>query len=256
MRNLYIHDGEMCVITGNSGPFNFTLQNVHLARCGEATGPAHDAYFGEGANTVVIDHSLLEQALVGHEVKSRAFVSHFTCNQLRGSQDPYYIDSEEIDCPEGRECHIDNNTIVKGTGSTQPNQVGWGLDIEGGFPPLPGRIWSLNLNNNLMIDDDLGKTHYFVYIGPAVNGSASIMTSPPNLWANNTFVGGPLGTPDPYGSYPFASFHINTPTGYPDPSQVTENGDVQYATRAAAGITQTYPPPPGCSGTVGNMAVP
>jgi len=77
------------------------------------------------------------------------------------------------------------------------------------------------------------------------------MTSPPNTWSNNVFVGGPAGQ-----TWPYFSYHVNTPTGYPDASQVTEVGDVQYATRAAAGITQMYPPPPGCTGTIGNMAVP
>jgi hypothetical protein len=260
MRNLYIHDGEMCVITGNSGSFNFNMQNVHLARCGEGSGPGHDAYFGSAASRVTVDHSLLEQALVGHELKSRASVNHFTCNQFRGSQDAYYMDSEEIDCPEGRECHIDNNVLVKGPGSTQQNQIGWGMDIEDGLPPIAGVTQLLMLNNNIIIDDETGQ-HWFVYIGPyngGAGGLPTIMTAPPNLWTNNTFVGGGLTNSDPYGSYPYLSYRIapSSATGYPDPSQVTESGDTRYATRAAAGITQTYPPPPGCSGAIGNMAVP
>jgi hypothetical protein len=36
------------------------------------------------------------------------------------------------------------------------------------------------------------------YIGPAPNGSASIMTHPPDTWTNNTFVGL---------SFPFSSYH-------------------------------------------------
>jgi hypothetical protein len=55
---------------------------------------------------------------------------------------------------------------------------------------------------------------------------------------------------------PFYSYSLGTSLGYPDTSQVTEVGDAYYATRAAAGITQTYPPPPGCTGTIGNMAIP
>jgi hypothetical protein len=251
MRNLYIHDGEMCVITGNSGSQNFVLYNVHFARCGEGTGPAHDAYFGEGANTVDINHSLVEQALVGHEVKSRAFVNHFTCNQFRGSQDPYYVDSEEIDCPEGHECHIDNNTIVKGLGSAQQNQIGWMTDVEGGLPPQSPHVWSLTLNNNLIIDDDPNKQHWFVYVGPNIVSSSSYITSPPNTWINNIFVGGPVGN-----TYPYLAERLPSLPAYPDPLQVTEVNTQQYATRAAAGITQAYPPPPGCSGTIGNMAVP
>jgi len=43
--------------------------------------------------------SLFEQSLRGHEIKTCAFVSHVTYNQLRGSQDAYnyYVDTEEVD---------------------------------------------------------------------------------------------------------------------------------------------------------------
>jgi hypothetical protein len=250
LRNVYIHDGEMCIISGNSGTFDYSLQNVHFARRGGSAGPAHDAYFGDGANTLSIDHSLLEQALLGHEVKSRAWVTQFTCNQIRGSQDPYYVDSEQIDCAEGRECHIDNNTIVKGLGSTQQNQIGWAQDVESGAPSQPPHKRSLTLNNNIIIDDDPNTTHWFVYMGPAREGP-TYLTSPPNIWSNNIFVGGPAGS-----TWPSLAEILPALPAYPDTSEITEVGTKQFATRAAAGITQMYPPPPGCSGTIGNMAVP
>jgi hypothetical protein len=253
MRNLYLHDGDNCIITGNNQPYDFVVQNLHLARCGGPIGPEHNAYFGDGANTLNWSNTLSEQVLFGHGVKSRAFINHFTCNQFRGSQDPYYVDSEEIDCPEGRECHIDNNTLVKGSGSSQQNQIGWALDTEDARPPQPPHIWSLNLNNNIVISDDLNSAHWFVYIGPAPALTPSIMTSPPYTWSNNVFVGGKAGQAFPYDSFQIDNGSNN---GYPDPTQVTESGDTQFATRAAAGITQTYPPPPGCSGTIGNLAIP
>jgi hypothetical protein len=257
-RNVYIHDGATGMITGNNGgPYNFVLQNVDFARLGGTAGPSHGTYFGDNALNVSIDHSLFEQVNSGHEVKSRAASTTLTCNQLRGSQDPYYVDSEEIDCAEGRTCIINNNTIVKGAGSVQQNQIGWMQDFESGF--VPGITWQLNLNNNIVIDD-LNDQHWFVYIGPSVIGNPSAITSPPNTWTNNIMVGGNLGGTDPYGSYPFYSYHAANGTtniqGYPDPSQVTELGDVRYPNRAAAGITTQFPPPPGCTGTIGNMAVP
>jgi hypothetical protein len=81
------------------------------------------------------------------------------------------------------------------------------------------------------------------------------MTSPPDTWTNNIFVGL---------SYPFGSYHstggAGGAAGYPDPSQVTEVGDHLYATRAAwvaaGGSSQTFPSPLGCAGTIGNMAIP
>ena len=258
MRNDYLHDGEDCILSGNSQPFvNFVVQNLHFARCGGPNGPQHNAYFGDNTNTLDWNHTFSEQAMFGHGAKSRGFVNHFTCNLFIGSQDPYYVDSEEIDCPEGRECHIDNNTIVKGAGSPQQNQIGWAMDDENGGPPqtLPGggnAIFSLNLNNNIMIQDgESSRTHWFAYIGPNQNPAPTFFTNPPNTWNTNIFVGGLAGQ-----SYPYSSFHLTTASGYPDTSEVTEVGDQLFTTRAAAGITQTYPPPPGCTGTIGNMVVP
>jgi hypothetical protein len=251
MRNLYIHDGENCILSGNNGAFDFVLQNEHLARCGGPSGPQHNAYFGDGANTVTMSHSLSEQTTFGHEFKSRAFTTTVTCNQLRGSQDTFFVDSEEVDCPEGRICNISNNTIVKGAGSPQQNQIGWMMDFESGAQP--GHTWSLNLSNNIIIYDATD-FHWGVYIGPSrPSPGPSQMTSPPDTWTNNIFVGGP---PPAAPMTPYYSFSIDGGLGYPDTSQVTEVGDAYYATRAAAGITQTYPPPPGCAGTIGNLAIP
>jgi hypothetical protein len=161
MRNDYLHDGEDCILSGNSPPVvDFVVQNLHLARCGGPDGP-HNAYFGDNANSLNWSYTLSEQVLLGHGAKSRAFVNHFTCNQFRGSRDRYYVDSEEIDCSEGRECHIDNNTLVKDRGSAQQNQIGWMMDYESG--PQPGHTWSLNLNNNIIIYRhrlSLGRLHW------------------------------------------------------------------------------------------------
>jgi hypothetical protein len=246
MRNVYIHDGENGVITANALPQDFIIQNSRFARNGGAVGPQHNLYIGETTNTFLFDHSITEQALYGHALKTRAFVSTVRCSQLRGSQDAYFIDSEEADFAEGREAHLDNNTIVKGIGSTQGNQIGWALDQENGM--IAGHQYSLELSSNILIDDDPVSALWFVYIAPPRVGVTGNMTSPPYTWSNNTFVGGPVGN-----TFRYYSYHSDSQS---DPSLVTEVGDRDFANRTAAQITQTYPPPTGCSGTIGNMSVP
>jgi hypothetical protein len=248
LRNVNIHDGENGILSGES-PATFTIQNSRFAREGGATGPQHNLYIGGGTTTFTLDHSISQQASWGHEAKSRAFVSIFNCDQMVGSQDPFYIDSENIDCPEGRDCRIQNNTLVKGPGSTQQNQIGWMMDHELG---KPAGTWALTLTNNIIIYDG-SDFHWAAFIGPPVNGSASQMTSPPSMWTNNVFVGGasPADLMTPYSTY-----HVVNTLGFPDPSQVTEIGDTYFQSRAAAGISQTIPPPPGCSGPIGNLAIP
>jgi hypothetical protein len=75
------------------------------------------------------------------------------------------------------------------------------------------------------------------------------MKSPPDPLTNNEYVAMP---------YPYSSNKTGGSTGYPDTSQITETGSVSYASRTAAGLpaAPVAPPPPGCTGTVGNMAVP
>ena len=120
---------------------------------------------------------------------------------------------------------------------------------------MAGNNYTVSVNSNIFIWDGTAQ-HWFFYIGPT--SRADIMHPEPQTWTNNWFVGS-NGAPDPYGVYPYYSYaapNAATGTGYPNTTQITEVGDVQYPNRAAAGITQTYPPPPGCTGTIGNMAVP
>ncbi len=258
LRNDYIHDGNMGLITSDHSTVSYSVQNSRFARGGGPAGPSHNIYIGEAAS-FSIDHSISEQALAGHEVKCRALTCHVTCNLLRGTQDPYYVDSEEADFADGVpppssvgiDAHLDNNTIVKGAGGNQQNQVGWAMDLES---YTPGNNYNLSANNNIMIWDGTAQ-HWFFYIGPT--SGTNIISNAPQTWTNNIFVGS-NGAVDPYGVYPYYSYSspLAPTTGYPNAAQITEVGDVQYANRAAAGITQMYPPPPGCTGTIGNLTVP
>ena len=233
LQNVYIHDGNMGLITGNNATDNFIVTNSRFARNGGSAGPSHNMYIGQELS-FSIDHSISEQALIGHEVKCRALTCHVTCNSLHGSQDPYFVDSEEVDFADGipppaglgLDAHLDNNTIVKGRGSSQQDSVGWAMDLES---YTPGNTYAFSVNNNIFIFDDTA-THWHVFIGPT-NGT-DIVHPEPQTWNNNIFVGS-NGAADPNGIYPYTSFAIPTGTGYPNTTQITEVGDVQYATRAA-----------------------
>ena len=280
LRNVYIHDGAMGVITANYGQFNFTIQNSRFARGGGPQGPTHNMYIGQEVS-LEIDHTISQQALNGHEVKCRAYTCMVTCNEFSGSQDPYYVDSEETDFaigvgPQNTNvgisllAHLLNNTLVKGPYGAAQNNVGWAVDVESFYTGSPNAI---DFENNLFIYDGAGQ-HWFTYIGPTTNSppGPQLINPAPQTWSNNWFVGS-SGSPDPYGVYPYYSYFDESPrggAGYPSPGQITESGDVAYVTRAAAGLPAaqttsppwpsswyTIPPPKsGCTGTIGNMAVP
>ena len=259
LRNVYIHDGNMGIITSDQSVVSHSITNSRFARGGGPAGPSHNIYIGEAAS-FSIDHSISQQALTGHEVKCRALTCHVTCNLLHGTEDPYYVNSEEVDFADGVSppstvgitAYLNNNTLVKGAGGNQQNQAGFAMDLESYYP---GNNYTVSVNNNIFIWDGTAQ-HWFFYIGPT--SGTDIMHPEPQTWTNNIFVGS-NGAADPYGVYPYYSYaapNATTGAGYPNTTQITEVGDVRYPNRAAAGITQTYPPPPGCTGTIGNMAVP
>jgi len=59
-----------------------------------------------------------------------------------------WIPRRSIDYPEGRETHLDKNTVVKGLGSNQQDQIGWTMDFEAGV--IPGAQYSAQFNNNII----------------------------------------------------------------------------------------------------------
>jgi hypothetical protein len=159
------------------------------------------------------------------------------------------------DDAEGRDTPVTNNTFVTGprggTNHDQANQnlVGYADDQESGGPSSnPGIAFGFNFANNYFVNDTTSGNNivdWGFYLPPA---GASGQSNPPGPMSGNSFVAIP---------YPYYSYKFNQPNGYPSTTEVNETGTVHFATRAAAGFPATGAPyPPGCSGTIGLMAVP
>jgi hypothetical protein len=91
-------------------------------------------YVGDQALSSTLDHSLMEQAVYGHDFKTLDYTATFTCNIAKVAQDDYWAGSEMFNCAEGRRCNVQNNTLVTGKPPTaaQPQQEmgGWATDFE------------------------------------------------------------------------------------------------------------------------------
>ena len=84
------------LITGNPGDPNgwhprgitgtVILDRVEMGENGGAEGPAHNAYFGEGDYTLVVERSWLHDVAAGHLFKTRAPRNVFTGNYFQGGQ--------------------------------------------------------------------------------------------------------------------------------------------------------------------------
>jgi hypothetical protein len=247
LRNVFITATCMGFISGFL-PGNITIQNSRFARDGGGTGPSHNIYVGSGGDisTLTISNSISEQANNGYELKTRAKNTILNCNIFRGDIDVVNNHSSDIHIAGGRESHITNNLIYEGAAVRSFSFAYfflWGGDL--GSDPI--------LTNNLMV----ATNNYFIEDYSPNSGARHIFSirndlpppspSPPYTIGPNSYVfAGPWS-----GSPTLAEFSLNNGT------MVFSPGSTIYATRTEAGIPNvTYPIPPACTGTIGNVAIP
>jgi hypothetical protein len=239
LRNDYLHDSSMGLITQNSQPNTFEITNTVFTRNGGVSGPSHNIYIGAGSVKTTMKNSISRQAITGYEFKTRSLVNNLTCNLLIGDQDALYNDSALIDDGPGSEDHLHNNLFLKGPGTVNFHFFGWGIDQEGqvNSPRF------VDMDGNIVINDDpdLSSPHFswYWYI------FNSMIPSPPYTTTNNIWVGDPAH---------------NTFAGVNPPISPTEfvqgPTDRIFVSRAAAGLSQPFPIPAACTEQIGNVSVP
>ena len=110
---------------------------------GAANGQEHNIYIGHIADFSIND-SLVENAVVGHEIKTRAFNSEITNNVIMDG--PTGTSSYAIDVPNGGNAIIQGNTIEQGPKSENPWTIAYGE--EGALQP-----GSLTVAGNVILND-------------------------------------------------------------------------------------------------------
>lgn len=121
---------DHCLFDGNGGADPNGVGNIH------------NAYIG-AVKSLVVTNSVFENALVGHELKSRA-QSNVITNNLFVSGVGAGTGSYDIDLPNGGATVIRNNTVVKGPNAENTSMIHYG----GESLPYPGS--SLVIENNLL----------------------------------------------------------------------------------------------------------
>jgi hypothetical protein len=87
------------------------VDTLHHVENGTGDGYTHNIYADE-VGTLTIDGSYFHDAVMGHQIKSRADV--LTIRNSRIADGPDGTVSYSIDLPNGGKAIIDNNTIVQG----------------------------------------------------------------------------------------------------------------------------------------------
>lgn len=110
---------------------------------GMSTGLGHNLYI-DGVADFVMTNSVSENAVVGHELKSRAFNNDIENNLIMDG--PTGTSSYSIDIPNGGNTIIQGNTIEQGPKSQNPMMIAYGE--EGNLHP-----GSLTVTGNVLLND-------------------------------------------------------------------------------------------------------
>ena len=174
-------------------------------------GLAHNIYVGDVTSLTVTD-SLVQNALGGHEIKSRAAATVITGNRIQDG--PTATTSYGIDLPDGGTALVSGNVIEKGPNAENSSSIHFGG--EGTIPQGS----SLTVTGNTFIGDRTGGTNGVLNQSAFVDGSGGPVTV-----SGNTF----------YGIDPAATL-VNQTGG---PATLTGN---TYAALGAAPALDVSPP--------------
>ena len=126
-----------------------TIDHCVFSGNGSGTGYTHNLYIGAVAN-LIATNSIFQNAVIGHEFKSRALVNDIENNVF--SDGPTGSASYSIDLPNGGQALIKNNVIERGPMAQQANMIHFG----GEGTPYAGS--SLTVTGNSFVNDRTGAT--------------------------------------------------------------------------------------------------
>ncbi len=126
--NSYFHDNQDGLLGSAVPGGTITIRNSEFAHNGAGDGYSHNIYVGDIAS-LLIDNSYFHDAVVGHEIKSRAEQTAITNSRIQDG--PAGTASYSIDLPNGGAALIQGNVIQQGPASRNPAIIAFGE--EGGL---------------------------------------------------------------------------------------------------------------------------
>lgn len=139
VRHCFFHHNQMGILGGEYHPSTVKIEYCEFAYQGNGDGYTHNVYIGN-IDTLIFRGNYSHHAIIGHELKSRAFVNIIEYNRLSNEADG--TASREIDLPNGGTAIILGNIIQQGPHSENSNLVGYGL--EGLKNQAPHEVYLIN----------------------------------------------------------------------------------------------------------------
>ncbi len=144
MTDCYVHDNQDGLLANPVAGGRITIRDSEFAHNGAGDGYTHNIYVGRIAS-LTIEDCYIHDAVVGHEIKSRADATIITGSRIVDG--PTGTASYSIDLPNGGKALVAGNLIEQGPRSQNPAIVHFGGE---GFD-YPGS--SLELAGNIVVND-------------------------------------------------------------------------------------------------------
>jgi hypothetical protein len=140
----YFHDNQDGMLAAADPPGSITINNSQFAHNGTGDGKTHNLYVNE-VGTLTITNSYFHDAVVGHEIKSRALNTIIQGSTIVDG--PTGTASYSIDLPNGGNDTISNDFIEQGPLSHNPAIIHFG-----GETPVYASS-SPSISNNVILND-------------------------------------------------------------------------------------------------------
>ena len=159
----YFHDNQEGLLGAADPNGSITIDHSEFASNGDGSGSTHNIYVGAIASFTLTD-SYIHDAVVGHEIKSRAASNTITGNRIfdNGGSASY-----SIDLPNGGNATISGNTIEQGPNTQNPFIVAYGEEGASN----PGTAFAIT-GNTVVNDDPSGRFLLDPATQPTLSGNS------------------------------------------------------------------------------------
>ncbi|MEO6037081.1 MAG: hypothetical protein ABIQ93_01630, partial [Saprospiraceae bacterium] len=137
-RSCYFHDNENGLLAGDNANSEILIEYSIFEHNGYGDGYSHNIYVNH-VKKFTFRYSWTHRAVVGHELKSRAYETLIYCSRISNEDGSA---SREVDLPNGGKAYVIGNIIQQGTNGENSNIIGYGL--EGLTNPGPHTLFLVN----------------------------------------------------------------------------------------------------------------
>ncbi|MBK6832540.1 MAG: T9SS type A sorting domain-containing protein [Flavobacteriales bacterium] len=181
VQHCWFHHNENGILCGEYHPSTVRIEYSEFGHHGYGDGYTHNLYIGN-IDSLIFRYNYSHHALVGHELKSRAWVNVIEYNRFSNEADGEA--SREIDLPNGGQAYIIGNVVQQGLQGQNSNMVGFGM--EGTSNPGPQELYAVN---NTLVNEKANGSFFqaptnvfFKAYGNILAGGGSFMSA----WPTNT----------------------------------------------------------------------